>query len=308
MAVRIIEIDTFANIPAYVPFGVVYYAQDTGALYIGTGSSTGPAVTLLGIGSTDPASSLSGYLQNDAGVGAAQNKIVMQDLAVPGTNNKRKALNVYLETAAQTVGSAYDGLQVNVGATISANTAASGTVVDAAEFFVSASGSGVTLPQINAVKARTTVTAGTSVSNVVAYLAFLPTIAGTITNYSGFELDSPGAGAGTVTTWIGVNCNLNLNSITVQNSYGAVFGGGNTATGFSAAIFLNGSDVNSGAIVWGTLVGSAPSNGIYSGTGSPNGVVTASPGSMYLNRSGGANTTLYIKESGSATNTGWVAK
>lgn len=44
-----------------------------------------------------------------------------------------------------------------------------------------------------------------------------------------------------------------------------------------------------------------------SGAGSPNGVVTASPGSLYTNTSGGANTTLYVKESGTG-NTGWVAK
>jgi hypothetical protein len=47
--------------------------------------------------------------------------------------------------------------------------------------------------------------------------------------------------------------------------------------------------------------------GIYGGAGTPEGVVTASPGSMYLNQSGGGGTTLYIKESGTG-NTGWVAK
>lgn len=47
---------------------------------------------------------------------------------------------------------------------------------------------------------------------------------------------------------------------------------------------------------------------ISSGAGSPQGVVTASVGSLYLNTSGGANTTLYIKESGTNSNTGWVAK
>jgi hypothetical protein len=46
----------------------------------------------------------------------------------------------------------------------------------------------------------------------------------------------------------------------------------------------------------------------FVGTGSPNTVVTASPPAIYFNRSGGASTTLYFKESGSATNTGWVAK
>jgi hypothetical protein len=52
-------------------------------------------------------------------------------------------------------------------------------------------------------------------------------------------------------------------------------------------------------------------NGIYrdvlAGDGSPEGSVTARIGSMYLREDGGANTTLYIKESGTG-NTGWAAK
>jgi hypothetical protein len=44
-----------------------------------------------------------------------------------------------------------------------------------------------------------------------------------------------------------------------------------------------------------------------SGSGSPEGAVTAPVGSLYTRTDGGANTTLYIKESGSG-NTGWVAK
>ena len=46
---------------------------------------------------------------------------------------------------------------------------------------------------------------------------------------------------------------------------------------------------------------------LYVGSGSPNGVKTADIGSLYLRTDGGANTTLYVKESG-AGNTGWVAK
>jgi hypothetical protein len=46
---------------------------------------------------------------------------------------------------------------------------------------------------------------------------------------------------------------------------------------------------------------------ISSGTGSPEGVLTAPQGSLYTRTDGGANTTLYVKESG-AGNTGWVAK
>lgn len=47
---------------------------------------------------------------------------------------------------------------------------------------------------------------------------------------------------------------------------------------------------------------------ISAGTGSPNGVVTGNPGDLYLNLSGGASQTLWVKESGSATTAGWVNK
>lgn len=43
------------------------------------------------------------------------------------------------------------------------------------------------------------------------------------------------------------------------------------------------------------------------GSGSPESVVTAPVGSLFLRTDGGASTTLYIKESGTG-NTGWVAK
>lgn len=46
---------------------------------------------------------------------------------------------------------------------------------------------------------------------------------------------------------------------------------------------------------------------ILSGAGSPEGAQSAMMGSLYLNTSGGASTTLYVKESG-ASSTGWVAK
>lgn len=45
---------------------------------------------------------------------------------------------------------------------------------------------------------------------------------------------------------------------------------------------------------------------IFSGTGSPEGVVTASQGSIFLRTDGGSGTTLYVKESGTG-NTGWIA-
>ena len=47
--------------------------------------------------------------------------------------------------------------------------------------------------------------------------------------------------------------------------------------------------------------------GFYTGNGSPEGTVTAPIGSIYQRKDGGANTTLYVKQSGTG-NTGWVAK
>lgn len=43
------------------------------------------------------------------------------------------------------------------------------------------------------------------------------------------------------------------------------------------------------------------------GSGTPEGAVSASVGTLFLRLDGAANTTLYVKESG-AGNTGWIAK
>lgn len=46
---------------------------------------------------------------------------------------------------------------------------------------------------------------------------------------------------------------------------------------------------------------------ISAGAGTPEGAITANPGSLFLRSDGGAGASLYVKESG-AGNTGWVAK
>lgn len=46
---------------------------------------------------------------------------------------------------------------------------------------------------------------------------------------------------------------------------------------------------------------------IRTGTGTPEGNVSATVGTLYLRSDGGTNTTLYVKETGTGT-TGWVAK
>lgn len=51
-----------------------------------------------------------------------------------------------------------------------------------------------------------------------------------------------------------------------------------------------------------------PTVGIFQGSGSPEGVITAGVGAIYLRVvDGGAGSSFYVKESGSG-NTGWVAK
>lgn len=44
------------------------------------------------------------------------------------------------------------------------------------------------------------------------------------------------------------------------------------------------------------------------GSGVPNGMKVGSPPDIYLDINGGANLTIWIKESGVATNSGWAAK
>jgi hypothetical protein len=43
------------------------------------------------------------------------------------------------------------------------------------------------------------------------------------------------------------------------------------------------------------------------GTGSPENVVAAPLGTLYVNTAGGTSTTLYVKENGADGNTGWRA-
>ncbi len=76
----------------------------------------------------------------------------------------------------------------------------------------------------------------------------------------------------------------------------------------SGTSYLIRDQMNYGDIQAGTLTFGSGSRLLVTGTGTPNGVISASPGSIYLNTNGGLLTTLYIKETGFGTNTGWVAK
>lgn len=113
----------------------------------------------------------------------------------------------------------------------------------------------------------------------------------------------------------GVNCNIiTFDGFSAIAEQGASLISGNSGTGDVLIQSLNAGtiDILSGdgnisvdADIW--TVGSVSGRLIQWGTGTPEGVVTASPGSMYLDRNGGAGVTFYVKETGTG-NTGWVAK
>ena len=85
---------------------------------------------------------------------------------------------------------------------------------------------------------------------------------------------------------------------------GGIVRGYITGTGF---LKLSDTGYFENGIRFRTSSGSFNDRGMFVGSGSPEGVVTANPGSLYCNTAGGANTTLYVKESGGG-NTGWVGK
>jgi hypothetical protein len=55
------------------------------------------------------------------------------------------------------------------------------------------------------------------------------------------------------------------------------------------------------------ISGDGKNTKIYYGYGTPEAVVVANIGSIYMRKDGGAGTSVYIKESGTGA-TGWVAK
>jgi hypothetical protein len=116
-------------------------------------------------------------------------------------------------------------------------------------------------------------------------------LAGAVT---GNTFDSDTASVQTIGMYYDVD---GLNALLKATAYG------NICTGFCVTEAL---DYPVGGVV--LIGGNWGERGIYSTTGDPGGVVTEKPGAMALSRGGGASTTLYVKESGSDTTAGWVAK
>ena len=147
---------------------------------------------------------------------------------------------------------------------------------------------------------------GASTNNA---LVLLGNVSATTSDFSG--KDWIGYNAGSAKSYIG-------GAGVITTASGGYFGITSSATSpFGADIFLN----RQSAGVFGVGTNSTNASGTIaaakhqvatsvfwsSGTGSPEGVLTANIGSLYSRTDGGAGTSLYVKESGTG-NTGWVAK
>jgi len=104
------------------------------------------------------------------------------------------------------------------------------------------------------------------------------------------------------------------NAVKSQVTYDGVnvSGTNNEIEGLRAVNILT-NDINDGGTTTKNMLARSSATttkmvGIHTGTGTPESVVTARVGSLYLDNTGGAGVTLYVKETGDNTNTGWVAK
>lgn len=110
------------------------------------------------------------------------------------------------------------------------------------------------------------------------------------------------------------NKTVNLSSNTLTATSAQLATAVSDETGSGALVFATSPTLvtpSLGAATVTTINGNTIGTGsikISSGTGSPEGAVVGSVGDIFLRTNGGANTTLYVKESGSASNTGWVGK
>jgi len=77
--------------------------------------------------------------------------------------------------------------------------------------------------------------------------------------------------------------------------------------GLGLATLVNSQPLNGTGFFQRVVLGTTSvSPGVQSGTGTPEAAVTASVGELFLRSDGADGTTLYVKASGSATNTGWI--
>ena len=280
------------------------------------------------VGTNVMATSLSAGTQT--GVGGVSASKVAHAVTVQSISSTaprlQRGVNIFWEGDLHQGSADYDGLQVVANALMDSGSS-NGTHVVSGSFTAMATsplGSPATLNNLDGVRVQVNVDTNNTVVNGVSFISYLPWISGNLTNYYGFYQDAPsGNGAGVIGTWYSALLDFNLNNIpTVTTAIGisAVNVGDNTCTnsfgvlagGKTASIVANSNTVQGSFIGHANLSVDSPpvgtlQDGWYSGTGSPNGQVTAVVGSFYSQRDGGSGTTFWVKESGSG-NTGWVGK
>ena len=140
---------------------------------------------------------------------------------------------------------------------------------------------------------------------------------GTIGTANAIETQSRVDVAGaTVTTLSGIHVQGNgiAAGATVTNNYGILIEPQTSGTN-NVGLYVNGNanenslQVHGGNIfIDSGVLRIGPSCQIIMGGGNPNGQITATQCSLFLRTDGGAGATLYVKESGTNNNVGWVAK
>ena len=116
----------------------------------------------------------------------------------------------------------------------------------------------------------------------------------------------------------GVNASFQLtgapapsSSLTLYRNGLAMKLGADYALAGSTISFLAGSVPQQGDVLlasYRTAGLSAAPCAVYAGAGNPNGFQLGKPCDIYLNTNGGASTTFWVKESGTATSAGWISK
>lgn len=118
---------------------------------------------------------------------------------------------------------------------------------------------------------------------------------------AGDNIDLTNASGASGATTIAVDLTPTFNAVTAASLSASV--------GVDAAAIVQGTQMymEDGKLRWGVWGLGNPDPFIMVGSGSPEGVVTASPPSIFLRTNGATDSTLYVKTSGANTNTGWHA-
>lgn len=240
-------------------------------------------------------------------VSGALNTVSIKSVGPAGT--PLQAFMVYHETNCPTSGIDYVGIGSIINCIPDANSTANIQRVSSFHAAPCVSGAGATVNNLTVFKTQPEVSGGATVLNVVEFLSFAPVITGgsVVTNWFGIFQDNVTAtgGAGTITNYCGAWLGRRSNSgVTIVNSYGLMTDAGTAQIVADDGIAQN-SFIGHGAVDGGTMPVTLH-DGWYSGTGVP--TIVANVGSFYSRRDGGAGTSFYVKESGSGTSSGWVAK